>query len=54
MARVIARIGFEPALWKVLRPRVERLGYLGESFQCAAHQPDALISGVGPRGSGFA
>ncbi len=47
MARVIARIGFdelEPALREVLRPRVERLGYLGEFFQCAAHQPDALIS----------
>ncbi|MEZ5075923.1 MAG: carboxymuconolactone decarboxylase family protein [Solirubrobacterales bacterium] len=25
-----------------LRPRVERLGYLGEFFQVAAHQPDAL------------
>src|SRR5437762_13195295 len=27
-----------------LRPRVERLGYLGEFFQCAAHQPKALLS----------
>ena len=25
-----------------LRPRVERLGYLGEFFQVAAHQPQAL------------
>lgn len=25
-----------------LRPRVERLGYLGEFFQCGAHQPKAL------------
>lgn len=25
-----------------LRPRVERLGYLGEFFQVAAHQPEAL------------
>lgn len=44
---VIARIGFdelEPGLREVLRPRVERLGYLGEFFQCAAHQPEALIS----------
>jgi len=44
---VIARIGFdelEPGLREVLRPRVERLGYLGEFFQVAAHQPDALIS----------
>ena len=29
---------------EVLRPRVERLGYLGEFFRCAAHQPAALIS----------
>ena len=44
---MIARIGFDeldPALREVLRPRVERLGYLGEFFQCAAHQPEALIS----------
>jgi hypothetical protein len=27
-----------------LRPRVERLGYLGEFFKCAAHQPQALLS----------
>lgn len=27
-----------------LRPRVERLGYLGEFFQCTAHQPEALLS----------
>jgi alkylhydroperoxidase family enzyme len=29
---------------EVLRPRVERLGYLGEFFRCAAHQPAALVS----------
>ena len=28
----------------MLRPRVERLGYLGEFFRCAAHQPAALVS----------
>ena len=28
----------------MLRPRVERLGYLGEFFRCAAHQPAALMS----------
>jgi len=28
----------------LLRPRVERLGYLGEFFRCAAHQPAALAS----------
>ncbi len=27
-----------------LQPRVERLGYLGEFFKCAAHQPAALRS----------
>jgi len=33
-----------PALQESLRPRVERLGYLGEFFQCAAHQTKALMS----------
>jgi alkylhydroperoxidase family enzyme len=33
-----------PALQERLRPRVERLGYLGEFFRCAAHQPRALES----------
>ena len=33
-----------PALQESLRARVERLGYLGEFFQCAAHQPQALMS----------
>ena len=28
----------------MLRPRIERLGYLGEFFRCAAHQPAALMS----------
>lgn len=27
-----------------LEPRVERLGYVGEFFRCAAHQPAALRS----------
>src|SRR5438552_1200586 len=27
-----------------LRPRVERLRYLGEFFRCTAHQPKALLS----------
>ncbi|HYS55611.1 MAG TPA: hypothetical protein VER58_17770 [Thermoanaerobaculia bacterium] len=31
-------------LAEYLRPRVERLGYLGEFFQCAAHQPKALLA----------
>src|ERR1700751_2155163 len=33
-----------PALASFLRPRIERLGYLGEFFQCTAHQPEALLS----------
>jgi alkylhydroperoxidase family enzyme len=33
-----------PALVAFLRPRMERLGYLGEFFQCTAHQPEALLS----------
>ena len=32
------------ALATALRPRVQRLGYLGEFFKCAAHQPAALLS----------
>lgn len=33
-----------PALAAFLRPRIKRLGYLGEFFQCTAHQPEALLS----------
>jgi len=33
-----------PALAEALRPRVERLGYLGEFFKCAANTPDALLA----------
>jgi alkylhydroperoxidase family enzyme len=33
-------------LRSLLGPRVERLGYLGEFFQLAAHQPDALAAFV--------
>ena len=43
----IPRLEFEtlaPDLAKVLGPRVERLGYLGEFFKCAGHQPAALLS----------
>jgi len=41
----VPRIPFEDLpedLAVVLRPRFERLGYLGEFFQVGAHQPDAL------------
>jgi alkylhydroperoxidase/carboxymuconolactone decarboxylase family protein YurZ len=31
-------------LAEALRSRVERLGYLGEFFQCAANVPDALLA----------
>lgn len=30
-------------LAEMLKPRVQRLGYLGEFFQCTANQPEALI-----------
>lgn len=32
-----------PDLHEALRPRVERLGYLGDFFRYAAHQPNALL-----------
>jgi alkylhydroperoxidase family enzyme len=35
-----------PELQALLRARMERLGYLGEFFQLAAHQPQALASFV--------
>lgn len=47
MSSSIPRLALEamsPALADTLRPRVARLGYLGEFFQCAAHQPKALGS----------
>ena len=47
MSRLIPRLSAAemlPELAELLRPRVERLGYLGEFFQCAAHQPQALVS----------
>ena len=47
MSRLIPRLSYaelDPALAEALRPKVERLGYLGEFFQCAAHQPRALLS----------
>jgi len=42
----IRRFGFEeldPRLRAALQARVDRLGYLGEFFAVAAHQPDALL-----------
>lgn len=40
----LARENLHPDLQSYLRPRIERLGYLGEFFQCAGHQPAALLS----------
>lgn len=45
MSEKIARLEMdelEPRLREALRPRVERLGYLGEFFKCAGHSPDVL------------
>jgi len=47
LSKLIPRLSYaelEPRLAEALRPKVERLGYLGEFFQCAAHQPRALTS----------
>jgi alkylhydroperoxidase family enzyme len=40
----LSREELDSDLEAYLRPRVERLGYLGEFFQCAAHQPEALLA----------
>ncbi len=34
----------DPSLAEALKPRVERLGYLGEFFKVTGHQPAALVS----------
>ena len=47
MSKLIPRLSQEklhPDLEAFLRPRIDRLGYLGEFFQCTAHQPEALLS----------
>lgn len=47
MSPIIPRLSVEemhPLLAQRLRPRVERLGYLGEFFRCAAQQPKALLA----------
>ena len=47
MSKRIPRLSAEqmPAeLASFLEPRIKRLGYLGEFFQCTAHQPEALLS----------
>ena len=47
MSELIPRLSFselDPQLAELLRPKAERLNYLGEFFQCTGHQPRALIS----------
>lgn len=47
MSDLIPRLPREklhPELEAFLQPRIARLGYLGEFFQCTAHQPEALLS----------
>lgn len=47
MSRLIPRLSMaelDPQLSEMLRPKVERLKYLGEFFQCTGHQPEALMS----------
>ncbi len=46
MSQAIPRLELDdmkPALAAALRPRVQRLQYLGEFFKCMGHQPDALL-----------
>jgi alkylhydroperoxidase family enzyme len=46
MSAKIARLEMDelaPALQQALAARVKRLGYLGEFFKCAGHQPDVLL-----------
>lgn len=46
MSDRIERLPFEklaPSVQQVLDARVKRLGYLGEFFKCAGHQPDILV-----------
>jgi len=47
MSDLIPRLSFselDPQLAEMLRPKFERLKYLGEFFQCTGHQPRALMS----------
>lgn len=47
MSNLIPRLSMaelDPKLAELLRPKFERLSYLGEFFQCTGHQPQALIS----------
>ncbi len=41
---LLSEADMPPDLAALLRPRVQRLGYLGEFFRYTAHQPKALMS----------
>lgn len=46
MSDLVPRLEFDeldPELKEMLRPRLERLGYLGEFFKCMSHQPRTMI-----------
>ena len=47
MSNMLPRLELQhmgPPLQQALAARVQRLGYLGEWFKCAAHAPDVLLS----------
>src|SRR5438094_9257757 len=47
MSDLFPRLSFselDPQLAEMLRPKVERLNYIGEFFQFTGHQPRALMS----------
>jgi alkylhydroperoxidase family enzyme len=47
MSRKIPRLEMDelaPQVQETLAARVKRLGYLGEFFKCAGHNPDVLVS----------
>lgn len=47
MSKLIPRLQMDqlaPDLAAALQPKVQRLKYLGEFFQCMGHQPQALLS----------
>ncbi|MEE8623497.1 MAG: hypothetical protein V3T27_06390 [Alphaproteobacteria bacterium] len=46
MSALVPRLEFEeltPELKEMFRPRLERLGYLGEFFKCMSHQPRTMM-----------
>ncbi len=46
MSDLVPRLEFDelaPELQEMFRPRLERLGYLGEFFKCMSHQPRTMM-----------